>query len=133
MTWNEKMSVGVASCDVEHRKLVALLNEFYDATQAGKAKEHLGGILDALVDYTRFHFANEEKLFAQTGYPDAAAHKKLHDELAHQVLDLQKKFRNGAESALSLEVMIFLKNWLLNHIQGTDKKYGPYLNSKNVR
>jgi len=33
---------------------------------------------------------------------------------------------------LSLEVMNFLKDWLMNHIQGSDKKYGPYLNSHGI-
>ena len=34
---------------------------------------------------------------------------------------------------LSMEVMNFLKNWLVKHIMGTDKHYGPYLNAKGVK
>ena len=45
---------------------------------------------------------------------------------------MQKKYKAGSTSTLSLEVLKFLENWLIKHIQGTDKKYGPYLNGKGV-
>ncbi|MGA2002118.1 MAG: bacteriohemerythrin [Terriglobales bacterium] len=132
MMWNDKMSVGVGSLDGDHKKLVGLLNELYDAVQAGKGKDALGKTLDGLIDYTKIHFANEEKFFRQTAYPDFVEHKKQHDDLTHQVIDVQQKYKSGATGTLSLEVMNFLKNWLINHIRVTDKKYGPYLNSKGI-
>ncbi len=133
MEWNEKMSVGVKQFDDEHKKLVAMVNELFDAVQAGKGKESLGKILDNLIAYTKSHFANEERYFAQHGYPDQDAHKKEHEALAKQVADVQQKYHSGATATLSMEVMNFLKNWLVKHIQGTDKKYGPFLNAKGVK
>ena len=133
MSWNEKMSVGVAVIDEEHKKLVAMLNELYDGMQSGKAAESLGKVLDGLIAYTAAHFKHEEDLFAKTGYPAAAAHKKEHDELTKQVLAVQAKYKAGVTGTLSMEVMSFLKNWLITHIQGSDKSYGPHLNSKGVK
>ncbi|MTJ80999.1 MAG: bacteriohemerythrin [Telmatospirillum sp.] len=133
MTWNNAMSVGVAVIDEDHKKLVSLVNELYDAIQGGHGKDALGKILDGLVSYTVMHFAREEKFFQETGYPDAAAHKKEHADLTRQVLDVQSKYKSGATSTLSLEVMNFLKNWLVKHIQGSDKKYGPHLNAKGIK
>ena len=132
MTWNDKMSVGVSMLDADHKKLVEMLNELYDAVQNGKGKDSLGKILDSLIDYTKIHFAHEEKFFLQTNYPESAVHKKEHDDLTSQVLDVQKKYKNGASGTLSLEVLNFLKYWLVNHIGAADKKYGPYLNSKGI-
>jgi len=132
MTWNEQMSVGVKVLDEDHKKLVAMINELHEGLKAGHGKDVLGKILDGLVSYTKFHFQREQQLFARTGYPEAEAHKKLHDDLTKQVLDVQSKFKSGAVTCLSLDVMEFLKNWLTNHIQGTDKKYGPHLNSKGI-
>jgi len=132
MEWNQKMAVGVALLDLDHQKLVKMINDLYDAMKEGHSKESLGKILDSLVDYTKVHFAHEERFFAQTHYADLAAHKKEHDDLTRQVLEVQAKYRSGATGTLSLEVMNFLKNWLVNHIQGSDKKYGPHLNSQGI-
>ena len=133
MMWNDKMSVGVAEIDAEHKTLVSMLNDLYDGVQSGHGKEALGKILDGLIAYTAGHFQHEERLFTQTAYPAAAAHKKEHDDLTKQVLDVQAKYKSGATGTLSLEVMNFLKNWLVTHIQGSDKKYGPHLNGKGIR
>lgn len=133
IAWNDRLSVGIASIDKEHQKLVGLLNEFYDAVQGGKGKESLANVLAALIDYTKKHFANEENLFAKTSYPEAAAHKKAHDDLTRQVLEIQEKYTQGAKATLPTETLNFLKNWLLTHIQGTDKKYTSHLVNHGIR
>jgi len=132
MTWTDKLSVGVGVIDDDHKKLVGMVNELYDAMQAGHGKASLGRILDGLVQYTKFHFAREEKFFAQTGYPAAVPHKQEHDALTRQVLDVQQKYAAGAGSTLSLDVLHFLKDWLVKHIQGSDQKYQPHLNAKGI-
>jgi hemerythrin len=133
MEWNEKLSVGVTSVDAQHKKLVEMLNELYDAMQAKQSQEALGKVLDGLIAYTASHFKHEEALFAQTGYPAAAEHKKEHDDLTRQVLEVKKKYQEGATATLSMEVLNFLRKWLLSHIQGSDKRYGPHLNAKGIR
>lgn len=133
MAWNDKLSVGVDVIDQDHKKLVSLVNDLYDAIQAGKGKEKVGPVLDGLINYTKLHFAREEKFFVQTEYPDTAAHKKEHENLTKQVVDVQTKYKAGVTSTLSLEVMNFLKNWLINHIQGTDRKYTPHLHQKGIK
>jgi hemerythrin len=132
MTWTEKLSVGVGVLDEDHKKLVAMVNELYDAMQAGHGKDKLGRILDGLVQYTKFHFAREEKFFAETGYPASAPHKQQHEALTKQVLEVQKKYAAGATATLSVDVMQFLKNWLITHIQGSDQKYREHLNGKGI-
>ena len=133
MTWTEKMSVGVGVLDEDHKKLVGMLNQLFDAMKAGQGRDVLGGILEGLVRYTKVHFAREEKFFAQTNYPASAPHKQQHDALTRQVVDVQRKYAEGATAVLSLDVMQFLQDWLVNHILGTDQKYRPHLNAKGIR
>lgn len=133
MDWSDSLDVGVESINEQHKKLVSMVNDLYDAVQKGQGAEALGATLDGLIDYTKTHFAYEEKLFDQTGYAEAGPHKQEHDKLCATVLDVQAKFKAGAGDTLSSEVMDFLKGWLVNHIQGTDKKYGPHLSASGVK
>ncbi len=56
MEWTDKLSVGVAALDEDHKKLVGMVNELYDAMLAGHGKEKLGRILDGLVQYHQVPF-----------------------------------------------------------------------------
>jgi hemerythrin len=132
LDWNESYSVGVAVFDGQHKKLFALVNDLNDGMKAGKGKEALGKVLDGLISYTATHFAAEEKMMNEHQYLQAFAHKSEHDKLVKQVLKLQEDYKAG-KAMLSLEMMSFLKDWLYNHIMGTDKKYGVFFNGKGIK
>jgi hemerythrin len=132
MVWTEALSVKVDEIDNQHKRLVDLLNQLHDAMLQGKGREAIGKTLNGLVDYTKTHFAYEQGLMAAQGYPAAAQHKAMHDELAQQVLELQSKYLIG-KAALTLEVMRFLQDWLSNHIQKTDRQFGLFLNGKGIK
>ncbi|MGB9623535.1 MAG: bacteriohemerythrin [Phycisphaerae bacterium] len=125
LTWSESLSVGVDEFDNQHRKLINMINALHDAMAKGQGREILGPLLDALVQYTATHFASEEKRMQQLHYPSYLQHKVEHDTLTRQVRDLKQRFDAG-KTTITLEVMKFLREWLTNHIQGTDRKYGPF-------
>jgi len=131
LVWTNSMSVNIKEIDEQHKRLVDLINQLHDAMKSGKGQEALGKILSELADYTVYHFGTEEKLFKQYGYPEYARHKKAHDDLTKQVMEIKKSFDAGS-SVVTVEVMNFLKDWLTKHILDADKKYTPYLNSKGV-
>ena len=129
--WNEKLSVNIRAIDEQHKKWINILNELHDAMKAGKGRDAVGNVLDELVEYTKVHFASEEKLMEANGYPLFSGHKKLHEDMVKEVEFLRSEHSSGA-AGLTIEVMQFLKNWLNEHIIGTDKNYGPYLYGKGV-
>jgi len=131
MEWSPAFSVKVRKFDDQHKKLVELVNQLHDAMKAGQGHALLGTVLQSLISYTATHFKDEEQVMQANGYPDLVRHKGMHQKLVSQVLDLQKKFQAGGD-VLTITVLNFLKDWLVSHIQGEDKKYGVFLNAKGI-
>lgn len=130
--WRQDFSTGIGQIDEQHKKLVGMVNDLYEAMSKGEGKDALGRVLGGLVSYTKGHFATEERLMTQHAYPGFAAHKTEHDKLTAQVLELEAKFKAG-KAVMTVQVASFLKDWLANHILNTDKQYGPYLLGRGVR
>ena len=133
MVWNDRISVGVESIDADHKKMVGMINELFDAILAGNGRKKLNGLLDRLVDYTRYHFAHEEELFVRTGYPDAAAHKREHEEMTAWMKSAWHRDHSSSATAPSLEMMNHLKDWLFDHILGSDQKFAPHMKAHHIR
>jgi hemerythrin-like metal-binding protein len=134
MTWDDAaMSVGVGVLDDDHKKMVVMINELFDGIANGQGKNTVSGIFDRLIAYTVEHFQREELFFAQTGYPDAASHKKQHENMTKRVLAFQQEFKSDPTDARVIEIVNFLWNWLVDHDLIFDRKYGPYLNSKGIK
>ena len=133
VTWSDRLSVGVQSIDDQHRKMVSLLSQLHDGIMSGKGKIALGGILQALIEYTTMHFTYEEDLLARSGYPDGAAHRKEHADLLLQIRDIRRQYETVGPSAVTIPVMSFLENWTINHITGTDMRYREHLVAKGIK
>ncbi len=131
LTWNDNYSVNIKQFDDQHKKLIDLINQLHDAMKIGKGGLILSQVLKALITYTGSHFADEERLMKLHNYPNYEEHQKEHNLLVSQVLDMQKNLLEG-KIPLTQSIMNFLKEWLEKHIQGEDKKYGPFLNGKGV-
>jgi hemerythrin len=129
--WSDDYSVKVPSIDAQHQMLVRMLNDLHDGMAKGTSPEQLRQILSGLIDYTAKHFAYEERLFAEHGFPEAAEHIAEHAHLVGQVLAFQQKLESKQVS-LNMELMRFLKDWLIKHILGSDKKYSALFVEKKV-
>lgn len=129
--WNNTLSVGVASVDAQHQNLFAIARELHAAMSSGQGKTALGKVLDRLVQYAASHFAHEERLMRLADYPGLETHVAEHRALTAKVLELQADFRAG-RTAISVQVLQFLRTWLQQHIQHSDKAYAPYLQEAKV-
>ncbi len=122
IAWNENYSVKVAEIDLQHQGLVNLINTLFDAMKEGKSKQVMGDVIMQLATYAQTHFSTEEQHFDRCGYPLAKVHKREHSDFVAKVTEFKKGFDAG-NIALSIELMNFLKDWLLTHILDSDKKY----------
>ena len=124
--WKESYTVGVADLDNDHKRLIELINRFQTAYKYHTGEEFELQALNELVDYTRYHFEREEKMMEEAGYPDLEEHKEIHRNMIVKVGRFQKEYQQTGHEALD-GVASFLSEWLIDHINGTDKKYSPFL------
>ncbi|WP_078790005.1 bacteriohemerythrin [Trichlorobacter thiogenes] len=129
--WNQSLKVDIQQFDDQHQQLVAMVNRLHQALKDGQAVDLLDEILAGLLEYTQVHFAGEEALMEQYGYPDYQRHKQTHVDLVRQVEDIYAQFKNGKQLQ-PISVMQFLVNWLTNHIKGEDKKYTSFFKGKGI-
>lgn len=130
--WDNTFSVGIAEIDEQHKRLVDMTNELYDAMRQKQGKKVLSQILDKMTEYAVMHFATEEKYFVRFFYPETDQHRKEHMEFKKKIKELRTRF-DADEIGITGEVIDFLSTWLKTHIKGSDKKYGPFLNEKGIR
>jgi hemerythrin-like metal-binding protein len=126
--WKPRYSVKVRSCDAEHVKLFALINDLHEAMQSGKGAQVIQRVIGELERYTQTHFSAEEALMAKASYPALAAHRVEHQKFVEAVV----KFRKQGISGQSIAVLTFLNDWLVNHIMRTDQQYSAHLNAHGI-
>ncbi len=131
LKWNEELSTGIPQMDEQHRKLIDILNQFYEAIEKGEKVQGIEALLRGAEEYTIYHFSSEEKFMEEIGYPELEAHRKAHQNLINEVRSAKEKHEQGDEKAIR-ELAAFLLSWLYTHIAKTDRKYGEFYRLKGV-
>jgi hemerythrin-like metal-binding protein len=129
--WSDVMSVGVASMDHQHKQLFQLINQLYEAMQAGKGDQLIQDILMKLSGYTRTHFAAEEEILRKIRYPGLNSQIALHKAFVDKVGQMTRDVKGGKKIA-TVSLATFLKDWLVTHIQKEDRQYGLYIQHQNL-
>jgi len=132
INWTEELSVGVTLFDNDHKELIAIANRLHDSISVGSQHAVLAPILKELVNYTIFHFGHEEGMMLQYAYPAYTQHKKEHDALIEKVQDFNDQVNSG-KTSISLSLIGFLKDWLVNHIMVSDKEYRSFFEKKGIK
>lgn len=130
--WKQEYSVGIDSIDEQHKRLLNLINQLQTAVDYSTGDKFEREALDELVDYTKTHFNYEEGLMRDNDYPDFEPHKAQHETMFKKVEEVLAEYEQDHDTAMSNAVE-YLKSWLINHINGTDKEYSSYLIGKGVK
>ncbi len=129
--WKDEYSVHIEKIDLQHRKLLSLVNELHRGLTGGQSRKDLQRIFAGLLDYALFHFETEEELMSAYHFPGLEEHRKEHDEFRQKLADFLDAFLD-LETDVAADMVLFLVEWLKKHVFVTDKKYGAYLNERNV-
>jgi len=131
ITWTPQLSVGVQPIDNDHKLLVSLINQLHDSVEDNQDRDTVGSVLNALCDYTEYHFEREEILMRVCGYPDLEKHKKAHDVMKAKVKNIQNDYAKSETMDIGGDVLDFIKNWFTEHVQNQDKLYRSFMYGKD--
>lgn len=119
--WKDSYSIGIETIDNQHKQLFDILNKIYIASEEESDIEVITPLFDALQDYTKYHFDEEEQYFTTLSERSIKHHRNEHQFFIRELEKIkQQSLRIGA---ISLELVFFLNDWLINHIQVEDPKY----------
>lgn len=129
ITWNDQLNVGISSIDKQHQKLVDILNQLDEAVALGYKHKKILQLVDELIEYTQYHFQDEENLMLQGGYDTAQynRHKSEHDEFIEKVAR-EREMAIDNPDAVSNVLLDFLVAWIMDHILYSDKQMALALN-----
>ncbi len=134
IAWSPALSVGNGLIDSEHQEWIKRLADVQNAVNSGMKGEKISETLDFMLEYTKNHFENEEKLMQESSYPGIDIHKKDHEKLKSTLAELVRDFReDGPSPQLSEAVNSTLHNWLLSHISERDKAVASHVSSKKKK
>ncbi len=131
--WSDQYSVGVSRMDSHHQKLFDMLNKLHDAMTIGKAMDVIASIIKELLDYTKYHFGEEERLMEQINYVRLEDQKTAHRKFISSIEDYKEQADRGMAAFVSSGVSMLLTDWLRNHIGVMDKKYQEEMNAKGIK
>lgn len=133
LAWKDEYSIGDDLADEQHRKLIETINQI-------ESDVPLDQILRTLSRYAEEHFSHEERLMAESGFPDLAQHRLQHKAFKAWLEYVVTAQGNGAgdrPAPTRRDIQAYLRVWLANHmlvydqaIKAWREKSGPGVASK---
>lgn len=132
ITWDAHFELGIASIDAHHKRLVELVTRLADSFESGKSQGELRREVSDVVSYMTSHTQHEDQLMVDHGYSDIKKHRQKHTDLLGQAASLQAKATEGNLMVTS-KTVDFLQEWLLHHMDESDKELARFLRTEGVQ
>lgn len=125
--WDESMRTGDETTDAQHRELICQMNLLLSAMAAGNASAQIDSMLNFLAGYTVAHFQHEEQCMETYRCPAAVANKTAHAQFLKKFGEYRSRLEAAAngQSAISIQLLRELSDWLVNHIRRVDAQMLP--------
>jgi hemerythrin-like metal-binding protein/PAS domain S-box-containing protein len=123
--WDDNFNIGLPEIDAQHQRLVQLLNELATSAIFASASEPLRQSFNALLDYTVYHFREEERTWQAYLVDDAEEinHREEHRQFVAAVQRLSGEQQERPVTEVVAHVIGFLVRWLTTHILESDRHF----------
>lgn len=130
VVWSDDFNLGMPEIDAQHKVLIDLINQVWVAVVKKPNREESIRILEELEKYTVTHFTAEEIFMIEMGYQNFPEHKDGHEQFVARIA--QEKAAIVAGKPVTLDILRFLKDWLINHILVSDKAYAEEFKKRSA-
>ncbi len=123
--WRNEYSIGHDNIDNEHKLLFINANNFITAVQHGLGADRAHLMLEAMTEYAKSHFSDEEHFMAETSYGGLSHHKTCHDSILCVIDALKEQVARGDD--IAEELAFFIRSWLEEHVSKVDVEFRNYI------
>jgi hemerythrin len=118
--------VGFPPIDEDHHEIAVALRRLVDAVKADDAAQ-CAALAGALIERTVAHFALEERLMEEIGFPFFARHKLAHDAF---LAEAQRRLEELSAKGLTIDCLRWTAEtmeWFRSHVLTEDMALGRAL------
>ncbi|MEJ2201126.1 MAG: diguanylate cyclase, partial [Desulfuromonadaceae bacterium] len=125
-TWHTAYESGHALIDTQHRMLFRHVDDLFVAVLSNHSKERVRWVIKEMLADVGQHFASEEVVMAESGFPGVSEHAENHRQLLEKAQELVQLF--DADNLGVGELFQFLAHELIaGHMLREDRKFFPFL------
>lgn len=124
--WDPTFSVDVQEIDNHQKKMLDLFNELIDLKQKKADPKAVANLISEINDYGKLYFSAEEKILRKRKYPDREIHSRAHRRFIRSAISLRREIAEDIAN-LTMDTILELRNWLVDHIKTSDSLYVPFL------
>lgn len=123
--------VAIPSMNDTHMEESLIINKLTDAA-TNKELDLVAQTLRELLEHTKIHFSDEEKMMEESEFPALQTHKTEHDRHLRELAHLIKYFdANREPNAILAYIHGNLVAWSLHHVETMDSQAAQHISNKH--
>ena len=113
---------GISEIDDQHQGLLDLINSALGRCggSAPEVRECFDQMRIQGIGSLEKHFATEESLMQERGYPKFTEHKGKHDRMLRDIKEIAEEIEAGRRPLELLKLVVYVREWFINHIREID-------------
>ena len=123
--WSLEYELGLGEIDSQHASLLAWVARAYQDIEAEAGSKEAKYSLEEFEQYVTAHFVAEEAYMQELRFSGLDAHRQMHQRFLARIV--AEKYAQIAGNPMTVDLLCFLHDWLVDHILVADKAYAEHV------
>lgn len=132
LAWSEEMGFGIPELDAADQRLIALTQTLNQAIAGDRDGEEVRRMLDQLLLEAVSHFAHEERVLSEIGYPLPKGHAALHRQMLAELEHAMEALRLVQTREAWTEYGLLVTQLVVEHFRLETIQYRRFLRSNSL-